>query len=182
MNFTPLCLQSAVLDSKLTPEQTRALNVLLEAWPPNAIKEEDLTVSDITVTGSLIYTRKSVRRVDLPHENHWLWNQSKAQSTAIFNEASLKIIWYKINPRKKPQSNDRYPAFKVWVFKIFHSTSDDELHCLWCERGKDTPESIPPLVPISTAIGRIQPEKLTGEELSFLKPLMDPATAKEFGW
>ena len=88
---------------------------------------------------------------------------------------------YKLNPRKNSKdANLRYPAYKLWVFTLKSPTGEvaDNINFLWCEKGRVTMSAPEPLVPVQTSIGRIHPEEICLNQLTFLQEFMEPASAQ----
>jgi hypothetical protein len=173
---------------KLTPEQSRAYRVFQESVPHyGELVVPHITLNHITVQNSRVFVKEKIARKSLPHENHWVWNQSKPQQCVEYSK-EYSVIMYKLNPRKNAACNaqHRCPAYKLWVFILrpvqANSASSTPMNFLWCEKGKDTANSPAPLVPLNTAIGRINPEEISLTELSFLKDFMDRDVATQFGW
>ena len=137
LHHTPQAMRSGEI--KLSPEQRKAIEVF-----ETAINyQESLTVPKISeehvsVTGSRIFVVGKIGRKSLPHEHHWVWNQSKAQQT-IENSNTHEIVMYKLNPRKKNKSQIQgYPSYKLWVFVMKSKFGEAKYNTnfIWCERGK----------------------------------------------
>lgn len=165
---------------KLTSEQNKALKVLenmLEQW-------RDLLnqpINNCTYTNFFGFSLVPIRREHLPHEEHWVWNQSNAKlTTTIFDRVSVTI--QKFNARKKPKFGIRQPSYKVWIFTIENFISEP-LFAIWCEKGKQVGQD-PPLVHHhqQSESTTIQPEELKLESFDFLREFVSEENAIEFGW
>src|SRR3990167_5939646 len=160
----------------LTPEQQQAERV----FQTYRSHQEQLLVNGITEdhlkTGSKIFVKGRIGRTSLPHEKHWVWNQSKAQKV-IEETEEYEIILKKLNPRKKIRTQQQsFPPFKLWVVVIRNKDAEREndMNFIWCEKGNPDPENpeqereLPPIpiVPISSI-----------HDLSFLITFMEPHVA-----
>ena len=130
-------------DLKLSPEQKKAIEVF-----QSAIAQQDSLIvpkiaeEHVSVTGSRIFVVGKIGRKSLPHDHHWVWNQSKAQQT-IENSSTHEIVMYKLNPRKKNKNQTQgYPSYKLWVFvmKSKFGEPKSNTNFIWCERGRQEEE------------------------------------------
>lgn len=170
--------------TKLSSEQQRALKVLkenLETW--YSLLDLPL-LPNCTQTNFFTFSTHPIRREFLPHEDHWVWNQSNAKTTTKILNEKVSVTIQKFNARKKPKSNIRQPSYKLWIFTL-EQFINETLYGLWCEKGKDlggqpqyvsTRRSKPDIGPI------IKPEELRLESFGFLREFVSEENAIEFGW
>ena len=167
------------MDKELTAEQQNAISIVLGAIDNWADQLYDCTNKVNSVqTNYLGFSKTPIKREHLPRESHWVWNQSNAKVKTVVN--NLEITLQKFNARKKPKSTIRQPSLKIWIYSIMNHT-EFPIYCIWCERGRvDTSEAT--LVGILTPIGRIRPESITIESLSFLSEFAEQDFSFEIGW
>ena len=176
---TPLVASSFRMTSKEpSTEQQRALITLqtrLDDWKNHL----DKPLENCTHTNFFTFSVSPIRREHLPHEEHWVWNQSNAKLTASLFSGSVTVTLQKFNARKKPRARVRQPSFKLWIYTI-DDFLPQTLFSLWCEKGRE-PGEAPQLV----GQGK-QPKAdfsdLKLESFSFLKRFVSEETAQEFGW
>ena len=125
-------------------------------------------------SGFFAYSNVPFQKTNIPHEQHWAWNQSNAKISVPLHDDKV-LTFRKISPRKRYNDNPA-PYFKVWLYQVQNPDSTDD-YLLWCEKGDDLPST-----GVKTEIGFIFPEQLTTASLSFLKPFVDTETAIELGW
>lgn len=161
----------------LTPEQIRAVQVFNKA----RLIQDQLIVGNIkeehvSQTGSKIFVRGKIGRLSLPHEQHWVWNQCKAQKV-IETTSDYEIVMKKLNPRRKTKNQSTgFPNYKLWVFVIKENfgNRESDMNFMWCEKGVspvlpiEEPEEIyyPPIVQISSI-----------HQFAFLIDFMEPHVA-----
>ena len=182
------------MTDKLTPEQERTLRVFNNNYPNLKHSEifhvGDVNLDQITITNSKIFVEGKISRKTLPHETHWLWNQSKSKVVVTLNHHESVVIT-KFNPRRLPKSMLAHPSFKLWACEINSPRVHSQISLVWCEKGKETPWSPAPLVrspvsppqPISSpSINQEDPDMVLLSDLSFLRDFIDPNVAVQFGW
>ena len=156
--------------SEYTPEQRKAILKFREAL----IYQHKLFVTQVedehvSSTGSTIFVKGRIGRLSLPHEDHWVWNQSKAQIT-VEESKDYEVVLKKLNPRRKnSQQKTMHPSYKLWVvvIKDKHGDRDSDMNFIWCEKGCSL-EFKPQLVPISSV-----------HDLAFLTDFMEPHVAQD---
>lgn|SRR3990167_9464829 len=125
--------------AKLTPEQRKAIQMFRSCTiQQSSLQVERILIEHVTTTDCKIFVTGKIGRKSLPHDPHWVWNQSKAQIT-IESTSTHEIIMKKLNPRKKHKNQPQgYPSYKLWVFVIKHLCGQevrDNLNFIWCEKG-----------------------------------------------
>ena|SRR3990167_154990 len=163
-----------------SPEQQQAIAVFrAELLRKDELLVERVMMDHVARTSSKIFVKGTIGRASLPHGEHWVWNQSKAQKVVETNN-EFEVILKKLNPRKKSKEQKQgYPHYKLWVFVIKYrnhtQNEDSNINFIWCEKGEDwysdwycekrvyEEEPAPKIVPIETV-----------HELSFLADFMDP--------
>ena len=191
---------------RLTREQKQAIQVfinhssILDQLVSNTsllYKEADLLPTNF-VASSQIPILKSC----IPKEKGWSWNQSNIKTTVHVNEY-ITVLLRKVSPRKLAGAHSaQTPSFKIWLYEIFDRNRVS--YFLWCEKGyqpivfpqmrcviQHCSNSLQLLAYESeisnddgliTPIGKIFPQLVSLQSLSFLKDFMDHRIAAEFGW
>ena len=181
MSFVLCCFifLSTAMTTKLTTEQQRAITVLEEKlvmWKSLL----NQPIHNCTQTNFFCFSISPIRREHLPHEEHWVWNQSNAKLCTTMYEGRVGVTIQKFNARKKPKYDQRQPSYKVWIFTL-ENYLPDPLYALWCEKGKQFGEE-PELVAVHNHIPKVQPEELRLESFDFLRDFVSEESALEFGW
>src|SRR3990167_3096739 len=159
MNLTDLAReQKAAIDFFLTFRNDESLLQRIDESLPESLLE----------SGFVAASTCPFKLSTIPKQKTWIWNQSNRKAVVRFDSYSI-VSLYKISPRKKV-STVSAPSYKIWLFRHFHCTSQQELYFLWCEKGKMVMHK--PLHGVSTEIGIVHPETLTVDDLKFLKPWM----------
>ena len=175
---------------RLSKEQENALVSLRQHLP---ILQELLNkVVTLKKSGSLIktgYVAASTvpfKKIKLPRESHWAWNQSNAKISVRLNCGTL-VTYCKISPRKR--LNEKAPFFKIW---LYHLHAEKDVYFLWCEKGEEGVEirkaavedyQVGGMAGVMTEIGEIYPQELSLSAFSFLRPFLDDDTAATYlGW
>lgn len=117
--------------SKITPEQQRAIQVLLLNLPNwKEFYQPELGAS-MFPTNFMAFSTEAFHK--LPHDDTWIWNQSNAKVTTEldqFHECTLQ----KMNTRKR-KNCPKAPSFKIWLFALNKKNQPSHLYFLWCEKG-----------------------------------------------
>lgn len=117
--------------SKITPEQQRAIQVLLLNLPNwKEFYQPELGTS-MFPTNFMAFSTEPFHK--LPHDDTWIWNQSNAKVTTEldqFHECTLQ----KMNTRKR-KNCPKAPSFKIWLFALNKKHQPSHLYFLWCEKG-----------------------------------------------
>merc|ERR1719262_669932 len=175
--------------SKITPEQQRAIQVLLlnlPHWKEYYQPEVGSEFAQIPMFASnfMAFSTEPFRK--LPHDDTWIWNQSNAKVTTEldqYHECTLQ----KMNTRNK-------------------KNQPSHLYFLWCEKGVSQKQQMAPIisqndlqcidnytvypqtqyVEYTKSSHEYYPTQesfdITLDDLSFLRPFMDQEVASEFGW
>ena len=167
-------------EHRLTPEQSKALEMFTSA----KLFQKELTTSvvaysHVTTTGTTIFVKGKMARSMLPHDDHWVWNQSKAQKM-IEDSSQQHTIMKKFNSRKKRKSQDKsIPHLKLWMIlvkKRVSETSYESINFLWCEKGTDALQPIFCTQQIQNGIQLVPINSI--HQLVFLSEFMEPKVAK----
>ena len=185
-----------MIPAQLTPEQERVLQVFQNHYATadlnnDVIPLNNVDVDQITVVDSKLFVEGKVSRKSLPHETDWVWNQTKSKVSVTLNEQESVVI-AKLNPRKHSKSVGTHPSYKLWACEIQSpKTEGHVISMLWCEKGKETIWSAPPLVRPHrrrrTTISQPPSSTTTSNDLqlsdfAFLGRFVEPHIATQFGW
>ena len=121
----------------LTPEQRKAVKVVQECLPFwNQFLCSDPSAPDVCCTDSKIFTLQKITYSDLYHGKDWIWNQSNAKKTVLFdNDISVVVQKFNIRKKKKITQTDGL-IFKLWMFYVYKHTENSFLGVfVWCEKG-----------------------------------------------
>jgi len=137
---------------KNTPEQQRAIGVLIKALPlRDTMYIKTKNRYKMFPTNFMAFSSEPFHK--LPHEDHWMWNQSNAKvSTKL--DSGAEVTFQKMNTRKK-KNFTKAPSYKIWLFTVLSNTSNEEFFFMWCEKGLNTDksshniQSLPSPVPLS---------------------------------
>ena len=175
---------------ELSPEQQKALQTFQEALNlRDQLTVQELKPEHVALTGSKIFITGKIGRGTLPHQEFWVWNQSKAQKVLEDNDQYSTVL-KKLNPRKKlKDQQESFPSYKLWVIttKYKNKSESENRNFIWCEKGEtivtehviipamqaqpiesiDNTELVIQVVPIANV-----------DELSFLSAFMDPQDAE----
>ena len=171
----------------LTPEQRTAIKVLQDCLPNwNQYYCEDLTQSEICYTDYKAFTPHKLSYSDLQHGTDWTWNQSNAKKEVLL-ENDIYVVIQKFNTRKKRKCASNGLIFKLWMFSVFRYTDSTFLGIfVWCEKGNPSPPETT-IVDETLYSELIASQKqvntsITLQDLEFLRPFVDEATATSLGW
>lgn len=198
--------------SPISPEQKRAMIIMLEALPlRRKYAKTNLSVEDVCTQGNFFFTTSSLFPPHIPHGKEWAWNQSRTKLEFKLGNI-LEGTLRKLNVRGKNGSIIPFANCKIWTFDIVLGDREDTSF-FWCEKGLSSKSSscrssrehalpvrthshgreiLGPHLnsnqPIATCEGDFFPSEdqetpeITLADLSFLKEFVRPITAREFGW
>mmetsp|Transcript_130388 Transcript_130388/g.194059 ORF Transcript_130388/g.194059 Transcript_130388/m.194059 type:complete len:218 (-) Transcript_130388:30-683(-) len=121
----------------VTPEQKRALQVLLRNWPSAKDIRANSPLPSFFPTG---FTRSSASVVsveNLPCGENWIWRQCNAKVSTKLDDITTVII-QKFNTRDKKTTKGltpKRPTYKLWNLRVLQN--DIAFSFLFCERGVD---------------------------------------------
>ena len=122
------------MSQKITPEQQRAVQVLLFNLPNWKEYYQPELSSSMFPTNFMAFSTEPFHK--LPHDDTWIWNQSNAKVTTEldqYHECTLQ----KMNTRKR-KNCPKAPSFKIWLFALNKKNQPSHLYFLWCEKGLTT--------------------------------------------
>ena len=130
--------------SKITPEQQRAIQVLLlnlPHWKEYYQPEVGSEFAQIPMFASnfMAFSTEPFRK--LPHDDTWIWNQSNAKVTTEldqYHECTLQ----KMNTRKR-KNCPKAPSYKIWLYALNKKNQPSHLYFLWCEKGVSQKQMTP---------------------------------------
>ena len=188
---------------KLTREQKQAIQVFINHSPvlDQLVPNTSLLYKEagLLPTNFVAYSQIPILKSCIPKEKGWSWNQSNIKTTAHINE-NITVLLRKVSPRKLAGAHSaQTPSFKIWLYEIFDVNRVS--YFLWCEKGYQ-PIVFPRCVTqqcnslqlmvceseisnddgLITPIGKIFPQLVSLQSLSFLKDFVDHRIAAEFGW
>lgn len=178
-----------------SPEQCKALSVLRRRLPldRNTVVQQLPSAIEMCQTGKILVTEGHISTSNIPRGENWLWNQSRARQHAVDRNATVKILFCKLNTRrtKFAPPTENVPSLKIWIFHLDYQNSEEKYSAIWCERGfKDT--YVPqenhyfdyPIEPAPSAniVGSDSCEELSIHELQFLRPFVSESVAISLGW
>eukprot|EP00012_Vannella_robusta_P002775 CAMPEP_0206185818 /NCGR_PEP_ID=MMETSP0166-20121206/2035_1 /ASSEMBLY_ACC=CAM_ASM_000260 /TAXON_ID=95228 /ORGANISM="Vannella robusta, Strain DIVA3 518/3/11/1/6" /LENGTH=211 /DNA_ID=CAMNT_0053601087 /DNA_START=35 /DNA_END=670 /DNA_ORIENTATION=+ len=117
--------------TKITPEQQRAIQVLLLNLPNWKEFYQPELANNMFPTNFMAFSTEPFHK--LPHDETWIWNQSNAKVTTEldqYHECTLQ----KMNTRKR-KNCPKAPSFKIWLFALNKKHHPSHLYFLWCEKG-----------------------------------------------
>jgi len=124
--------------SSISPEQKRALQMLLSHWPSAKEIRSSSPFPNFFVTG---YTRCSAAPIsvdELPCGEHWIWRQCNAKVATQLDDITTVVI-QKFNTREKKTlsgvNKQKRPTYKLWNLRVLQN--DIAFTFLFCERGVD---------------------------------------------
>jgi len=143
----------------LQPEYRGAMETILRELP--ARHHGDLS-SDVYRHDAIGLYKKEIKPGQLPCENEWRWNQSRAKRSVPLSGGGRASL-VKVVPRwRKAPTRGKVPSYKLWIC-TFHHPSGEKESVTWCEKGKERSFPEPHL-----------------EDYEFLAPWMPEALADEF--
>ena len=166
------------MSERLTREQRNALKVLVENLPnmqtyiPNS--DQLQKYGPLLKTNFMAASMTPINKTTLPRQQHWSWNQSNAK--VIFDISENTTVTFRKMSTKSNVNSTNTPSCKLWMFEV-QSKWQEPIFFLWCEKGADEEP-----IGIDTEIGRIYPERISTESLSFLKPFVEEGVAEQLGW
>lgn len=166
----------------LSREQNNALEVLLR----NKSRFHSLLAnakcvsknSPLPETDFIASATQPFKISKFPREKHWSWNQSNAKVSTTLEDGTV-VTMKKISPRTR-STIGTVPSYKIWIFHLEKQNEADAFF-LWCEKGCTNDEDQQPKG-INTEIGRVYPEDISIESLSFLYQFIEHDIAVELGW
>lgn len=176
--------------SSLSPEQKRACDIFSQNYfafeSASIISAGGLSLANVCISGAHFFVDGVVNRKVLPHESHWMWNQSKSRvHKKVTDRCNIKFA--KLNPRRIKsrdcvETNKGLPSYKLWIFEVESNLHYGPLYFLWCEKGKPSPNSLPPLVKEVTFKRNRDNEEIHIDQLAFLADFIDKEVAIQLGW
>lgn len=127
----------------ISPEQKRALQILLNNWPSAKELHNPEPFPSVFPSG---YTRASYQSVtvdDLPSECYWVWRQCNAKVATQLDEITTVII-QKFNTRDRKTGDIKYenikrPTYKLWNLRVLQDKI--AFSFIFCEKGEPLQKS-----------------------------------------
>ena len=154
--------------SKLPPEYVKAVEKLLGSLENRSYTTHNLPTNEILKQGSIqkLYCSFSSRKI--PTGQYWRWNQAKSRQTV---HLPLGVVtFYKLTARKSKKALFEAPKCKLWKFEI-SPHNGKPFYVLWCEKSSTDVSSL--------ACDSEAKSEITLQDLSFLKPFMEPELANQ---
>lgn len=133
--------------TSVSPEQKRALQMLLKNWPSGQQLRNPPPLPSSFRTGYIRSSSHNVTVEDLPSEEFWIWRQCNAKVATQIDDITTVII-QKFNTRDKKSvkntTNMKRPTYKLWNLRVLQKNI--AFTFIFCEKGidEDVKKTTPP--------------------------------------